>query len=463
MKLALIILLFLVNITMLIASIPLSLDESIEVALENNKELQAQEKGARAAYWSQYNTLSNFFPQAYFNATAVRIDDKTYDRATEMFQIPVFGPNHLPTGDYIPFSAGAMNGIHRTTYRTNFTVQQPIFNGGKILLVYQISRLARQQADNALESKQYDVSQRVAEAYFNILKLKDMYFIIDKSMTSVESHLERVRQLQEQGMARQSDVLQWQVRLQEYLASSREVYDNIEIILELWNNMMGMTGKAYRPLEIDLSKYDELIDHYNTLNETQIEGFIIDNVKDLEKYNPEMQNIELTRKLMDKQYTISKGNFLPSLNLQFTYELENDDKLDLSGDRNWNLAAVLSFPLFRGGANYTNLQRARNEKREVEYATSALEDYMRLETRRLSRQLIINAMKIESNKLALDYARENYDILSNLFEQGLLTSSDLLDADTMLISAETNLIASYYDFIITRYELNKYTTLKEVK
>ena len=447
----------------LFASTPLGLEESIEIALENNKELQAQEKGTKVAQWTQYNALSNFFPQAYFNATAVRIDDKTYERATEVYQIPVLGANGIPTGDYIPFSAGAMSGLYRTTYRTNFTVQQPIFNGGKIFLGYQIARLARQQAENALESKQYDVSQRVAETYFNILKLKDFYYIIDKSTTAAEAHLDRLNQLRDQGMARSTDVLQWQVRLQEYTASRREIYDNIEVLLELWNSMLGASGKVYHPLGIKLSRYDDQIDHYNSLNDNQIETFLSDNVLRLEEANPEMRNIELTRQMMSKQYTMSKGNFLPSLNLQFTYELENDDKLDLSGERNWNLAAVLSFPLFRGGANYTNLQRVRNEKRQTEYAVSAMEDHLRTETRRLSRQMITRAMQVESNRISLEYARENHQIMRNLFEQGLLTSSEFLDADTMLLNAEINLLSTYYDFIITRYELDKYTTWKEVK
>jgi len=206
-----------------------------------------------------------------------------------------------------------------------------------------------------------------------------------------------------------------------------------------------------------------MITNYAALSPGEINTFLADNVESLKKHNPQFQNAELTRDIVGKNYKMAKGNFLPILNLQFNYELENDDRLDLSGDRNWNLAAVLTFPLFKGGANYTNLRRSRAEKRQTELTTYAMEDYLITETRRISRQLITSALQVESNRTGLEYARENYDILRSLFEQGMLTSSEFLDAETMLFSAESNLISTYYDFITAIYELNKYTTLKEVQ
>jgi len=461
MKLVLIILLM--HISGILATTPLTLDESIDLAVENNKELLAAEQGYEAARWSQYNVLSNFFPQASFNARAVRIDDDTYERATEIYKIPVFGPNNIPKGDYIPFSAAGMNGLYRTTYNTGFTVQQPIFNGGKIFLGYQIARLARIQAEQSLVERENEISHRVADTYFSILRIQDLSEMVKKNIESASVNLRNVSQMKELGMSRESDVLQWRVRLQEYQTTERELEYTIEILLEHWNSMLGFSEIVYHPEAVELENYEDMITNYAALSPGEINTFLADNVESLKKHNPQFQNAELTRDIVGKNYKMAKGNFLPSLNLQFNYELENDDRLDLSGDRNWNLAAVLTFPLFKGGANYTNLRRSRAEKRQTDLTTSAMEDYLITETRRISRQLITSALQVESNRTGLEYTRENYDILRSLFEQGMLTSSEFLDAETMLFSAESNLISTYYDFITAIYELNKYTTLKEVK
>ncbi len=459
-KLAVILLITILNIVSVFASSPLGLEESIDLALENNKGILAEEQAFQASRWSEYNMLSNFFPQATFNTTAVRIDDKTYERATQTFKIPVFGADDMPTGDYIPFSPAALNGLYRTSYRTNFTVRQPIFTGGRIFLGYQMARLARQQAGNMLADKENDVRHQVTGTYFSILKMHDLQETVKKNIRASEASLQKVLQMKDVGMARQTDVLQWQVRLEEYRTTQRELDFNIAMLLELWNNQLGFSLVTYHPAGIEPGSFDEHIERFASKTGDEIEAYLAANVQLLIENNPQMQNIEITRELAGKNYTIAKGNFLPSLNLQFSYDLEESDKLDFSGESSWNIAAVLSFPLFRGGANYTNLRKARAEEREAEYASSAVEDFLITETRRLSRELITNALQVENSKVSRDYAQENYQIMNNLFEQGMITSSEFLDAETMLFAAETNVIAAYYDFITTRYELNKYTTFK---
>lgn len=441
----------------------IDLEESIVLSLENNKELRVEEKSYKSAQWNEYNVFSNLLPQAYLNTTAVRIDDKTYERATDTFKVPVFGQNNMPTGDYIPFSAAAMNGLHRTTYRTNITVQQPVFNGGQIFFGYRMARLARRQAENSFQNREREITHRVTDLYFSILKMQDILDTVKKNRVSAESHLQKLSRMKEAGMARQADVLQWQVRRQEYLTTQLELEYNIDLVLELWNNLLGFSDVLYHPARIDITAYEENITRYSTLTEDQESEFIERNVRAMLENNPQINTNKISKQIVRKNYLIAKGSFLPSLNLQFNYELENDDKLDFSGDRNWNIAAVLSFPIFRGGANYTNLRRARIDKRQVEYATSALEDYLITETKRVSREVIINAVRVRNNQTGLEYARQNYEILYNLFEQGMITGSEFLDAETMLFAGESNVIASYYDFILANYELYKYTTIKGVK
>jgi outer membrane protein TolC len=45
----------------------------------------------------------------------------------------------------------------------------------------------------------------------------------------------------------------------------------------------------------------------------------------------------------------------------------------------------------------------------------------------------------------------------------MLTNSELLDAETMLYSSEFQLISSYYDFIIAKYEMEKFYDKMEEK
>lgn len=105
------ILLFIVILSMSqIIAKDISLDESIRLAKKQNKDVLSEKNSLTSAEWGEKNALTNFLPKVAFNSTMVRLDDDTYKAANETMQIPVFGSDGIPNGNYIPFSGAAMSG-----------------------------------------------------------------------------------------------------------------------------------------------------------------------------------------------------------------------------------------------------------------------------------------------------------------------------------------------------------------
>ncbi|RLC53757.1 MAG: hypothetical protein DRH89_10255 [Candidatus Cloacimonadota bacterium] len=451
--------LLLLLLTLLLLSalyaVEIDLDESIKLARENNKEIQAEKYSLKSANWGKYDALSNFLPRVSFNSAIVRIDNETYDEALQVFQIPVLDQIGMPTGNFIPFSAGAMGtGIYKTSYSNNITVRQPIFNGGKIILGYQLANLAKQQAEIALENKELDISYAVASTYFGFLKLKDIQKLTQKSLSSSISHLEKVEKNFDVGTAKKSDVLQWKVRLNKDKTSNFEIENGLNEILSFWNSLIGVVDNV--PSEIQLAKYDIEIDSYTRLIQDEIiiakQEFLLNVIKK----SPTLNSINLANKMMKKSYWMAKGNFLPSLNLQFDYQIESDDEFDFSGDDNWNLVAAISIPLFTSGSNFSKVKQAKYELLKTTKQTEYARDNYLIAAENAFNRLITNARIVQDNKIALEFAKENHKIINQLFEQGMVTNSELLDAEIMLFSSEMNLISSYYDYVLTKFEMEKY-------
>ncbi len=436
-------------------AVEIDLDESIKFARENNKEIQAEKYSLKSAKWGKLDAFSNFLPRVSFNSAIVRIDDETYDGALQVFQIPVLDPIGMPTGNFIPFSAAAMGtGIYKTSYTNNITVQQPIFNGGKIILGYQLTSLAKQQAEIALENKELDISYAVASTYFSYLKLKDIQKLTQKSLSSSISHLEKVEKNFEVGAAKKSDILQWKVKLNNNKTSNFEIENGLNEILSFWKNLIGVAENI--PSEIQLTKYDTEIDDYASMESNEIKVVKQEFLKKVEIASPTLNSIDLANKMMKKNYWMTKGNFLPSFNLQFDYQIESDDEFDFSGDDNWNLVAVVSVPLFTSGSSFSKVKQAKYEllktKKQREYA----KDNYLIAAENIFNKLITKARIVKDNKVALEFAKENHKIINELFEQGMITNSELLDAETMLFGSEMNLISSYYDYVLTKFEMKKY-------
>ncbi len=174
------------------------------------------------------------------------------------------------------------------------------------------------------------------------------------------------------------------------------------------------------------------------------------------KKSPTLNSINLANKMMKKSYWMAKGNFLPSLNLQFDYQIESDDEFDFSGDDNWNLVAAISIPLFTSGSNFSKVKQAKYELLKTTKQTEYARDNYLIAAENAFNRLITNARIVQDNKIALEFAKENHKIINQLFEQGMVTNSELLDAEIMLFSSEMNLISSYYDYVLTKFEMEKY-------
>jgi outer membrane protein len=428
----------------------ITLEESIVLAKEHNKEMLAEKSGLESAKWAKKNAFTNFLPKATFNSMMIRIDDESYDQANTPIVIPGLG--QFPS----------MFSVYKTTYTNDFTIQQPIFNGGKVILGYQMAELAKQHIELAVQNKEKDLAYAVASTYFGLLKLQDLKTLSEKSLNSTLSHLEVALKKYDVGTAKKSDVLRWQVKMKNDETAIAEINNNINEISGFWWNLLGKASSEL-PSKIEPTEYDNEISIYALKSENEIQIAIDEFLRNVKKSSPTVQTLNIVQKLMKKNLKMAQGEYLPSMNLQFTYQIESDDTWNFDGEDNWNLAAVFSWPIFSSGTNYTNMKKAKFDLKKTEYEMKWAEENYLVTAKNVLHKLITKAKIVGANETALDFAKENHMIINDLFRQGLVTNTELLDAETMLFGSEMQLVASYYDFILLKYEIEKYTSNDEKK
>jgi len=436
------------NLILLLMLIPvfvmhsITLEESIEMARQNNKELLAEKSGLSSADWAKKNALTNFLPNVSYNSTIVRIDDETYDEANA--PVVIAGMQFDP-----------MFPIYKTSYTNDITIQQPVFNGGKVILGYQLAKLAKQQARLAISNRSKDIAYSVASTYLGILKMQDLKILSEKSLNSTLSHLELALKKYDVGTAKKSDVLQWQVKMKNDETAIVELENNIGEMFGFWQILLG-TEEDIKPQKIDVRNYEGEIITYANFNKTEMDTAADEFLQKVNSSSPTLQSLRVAEMMMMKNLLMAKGEFLPSLNLQFSYQIENDDRFNFDGEDNWNLAAVISWPFFTSGKNYTNMMKTNYDVKKAKYETDAMQENYLVAARNVFNRLATKARVVEDNKTALEFARENHTIINDLFTQGLVTNTELLDAEAMLFGSEMQLVASYYDFILLKYEIKKY-------
>lgn len=439
----------------------ITLEDAQEIAKKNNKNFLSQKANVEQAKWNEYNAFTNFLPNFSLDERIVRIDDDTYNLSAETFEIPVFDIN--PPSQIIgtlQMSSSAMfpNGIFQTTYTTTLNVTQPIFNGGKTILGYQIAKLSKNQADLNLQNEGKNLEYQVANVYFNLLKMDEILKLSEKSLKSSKAQLRKVSEKFDVGIAKKSDVLQWKVKVENDRNTLAEMKNNLLILETIWKNLLSLDSENISfPEKISLSKYNIEIKKYSRFSETEKETELQKILYQTEKYNPNLKNLAITEEIAKKGYQIAKGNFLPSINLQYSRQFESDDEFDFEGTKNWTVTAIASFPIFQSGANFTNLKRSKYQFRKTKLQLGDTKEQILLGAENSFYGLLNKSQKVISNKLSLENAKENHKIINDLFEQGIVTNTELLDAEILLFSTKINLTTAYYDYILAKYELEKFT------
>ena len=438
----------------------LSLDDAISTALKNNKNFTAQKYTYLQYKWNEKNALTNFFPKVNLNASAVRIDNDTYKEANSTFHLKVFDALDVPTGDYVPITVGMMaGGVYKTTYITDLTIQQPIFNGGKLFLGYKIAQLSTKQALQNLASSQNDLQYNVADSYLNILKIQDMIKIANKSLASSKAQLKKIYDKFDVGMVKKSDVLQWEVKVENDKITLEELKNGLSVLKTYWYNILGLESlsQAAMPDRIDLTSYDNEITLLHSMSEvTKFDtlSYVLSVVK---AENPDLKSFALSERIAKTAQNLAITNFLPSLNLQYTRTFDQDDKLNFDGAKSWNIAAVFSVPIFHFGTNITNLKKSNFQYKSIQLQLEDAREKILMAAENSVYDLITKAKRVISGKLAYENAKQNYSIVNDLFDQGMVTNTELMDAEVMLFGIELNLQTSYYDFVLAKYALEKFT------
>jgi outer membrane protein TolC len=104
--------------------------------------------------------------------------------------------------------------------------------------------------------------------------------------------------------------------------------------------------------------------------------------------------------------------------------------------------------------------KAQSREKQIEATQDLLNDQIKLEINRDFQNLDYARKKISVLEKTAAQANENYRITKNKFDNGLVTITELLDADTAQISANVNVINAKADAALAYRKLMQTTGLQ---
>lgn len=252
------------------------------------------------------------------------------------------------------------------------------------------------------------------------------------------AYLDQVRRFFEQGMAKQDDVLRIEVRLEQV----RQGIANARVGLDVARSQLALL--IGRPLgsEFRLADSREAPSMDEPLEKLEAEAL---------ESRFEVQQARLGVRMAKTARVVKGLEVVPSVNGIFTYTRAKET--GFSEPESWFVGVNVSWTAFEWGRRVFDVAAASADVAAAREAAAQVEDMVRLDVRAAWLATRAAAENIARAELAVRQARENQRIQGERARENLGTTTDLLDAEALVVQAESDRDAALYGYQAARRKL----------
>jgi outer membrane protein len=266
--------------------------------------------------------------------------------------------------------------------------------------------------------------------YFNLLETEKMVLVAQKEVESFESHLKVAQSLYDEGVITKNDLLQAEVMLSDTKQRLLTMKNRRSVIASQINNILA------RPIHADVQVVD--------VPTSTTEVVELEKAWDMAgKERSEIKIIDHELRIINFQETVIKSDYYPTLFAQGGYSY-TENRYQFPND-NWSLIFGIHLNVFSGGSTKAEVSKVLYEREQLIEQKRKLIDDIILEVEKSYLDLKNALEKIQVTKDSVDQAEENLRINKIRYEEGIGTSTDVVDAITLLAKAETNYYRAVYE------------------
>ena len=462
----------------------LTLDSCRALALSNNKELRMSQEKVKAAHYEQKAAFTNFLPKIDVGGTYMRtqkeisllsdaqknaignvgtaVGAQLQQFGNQLQQIAVSHPELLPLLE--PLSGvmgqlpGALNGVGqgivdafrtdtRNLYAGAATLTQPIFMGGKILAYNKITKYAEQLAASQHATGMQDVVMSTDQAYWQVISLVNKKRLAESFVELVRKLDSDVNKMLEEGVATQADALSVRVKVNEAEMALVQVEDGLSLSKMVLCQLCGL------PLDTEIRLADEEMEDL-ALPDTFTES----NVNTALANREELKSLELASKIYRQKVNVARAGYLPSIGLTASYLFSNPSLFNGFENKfrgTWGIGVVVTIPVFHWGENIYKVRAAKAEANIARYRLDDAREKIELQVTQNSYKVNEAAKKLAMAEKNMEKAEENLRYANFGFREGVIPTSNVLEAQTAWLSAQSGKIDAQIDLKMSEIYLNK--------
>ena len=415
----------------------LSLNDCIELAIENNENLKNSKLEERISKALSKEYLSIGFPQINFDGGL----QYNHDVPKSLIDISRFMPG-VPEGTEQEVQFGQ-------TYdgRVDLFVNQMIFNGSYFVGLSAARELVR-LSEKLTERNEIDINESVQKAFFTVLNTKSRIDLVEANLNRLNTLLGQTKELYTNGFIEKLDVDRIQVAYNNLKSEKIKADRFYKLSKEVLNFQIGLPVGTDIELTGELT--EEVINNFNyNLDDfdysKRIEYSILQTDKNLKFYD--LKN--------------NRSQYLPQIYANYNYGYNtSSSNYDLFFDSNrWKsfgtVGLKIIIPIFDGFLKRSKINQSKYKIEQVENQMMFLE-------RSINLQINQSISNYENTKESLLISKQNLELAQNVYlatekkyKEGVGSNLEVIDSNNSLKIAQNQYYNSLYESIIASIDIKK--------
>ena len=397
------------------ATVELSLDDSIALALMNNPAIKIANSDKESSNWAISEAKGG--------------------------KLPSVSLTHKDTHSDTPFVNTTNTGGASDTFSNSISLSMPIYSGGGIEAQIEQAKLKYKVNDIGVDKSRQQIKLDATTGYFSILGAQNTLKVSQESVDMMQDHLQKVQAQYGVGVVAKSDVLRSQVELADYQQKQISAQNTYDLAVSSFNNVVGL------PLGTEVKLKDELKTGTYALS-------LDDSIKYAMAHRPDVAQDNYNIDVAKQGVKVAKSGKLPSINLSASQGW-SDSSFPGTTDNGWSIGLMSTWTPFDSGVTNAKIKQSDASLAKAVLEAKQSKDGYELEVRKYYLSMNEANKRIGYSQLAVEQAQEDYKIAEVRYSAGVGTNTDVIDAQVALSTAKTNYIQAMYDYNTSKANLDR--------
>lgn len=328
----------------------------------------------------------------------------------------------------------------------NFSVSQKIFEGGKSLVQKAINELATETARRDALSEYFSVLNAVDSAYYAALEAAADLEAAESALQTADLSLSIAEVRHTSGVISRGDYLKALADKESSETSRNQARRNYSLNNAKLKSLIGLNeASGFNVEQVDFSGYEELILRLGSITDTEADYLYGELWEIAAAANPALAKAGLSSRRAEKNLSLSKLDFSPSLSASFSTGLNYapNNGIEASGG---SVSISGSIPLdFWVTANNVAKSKIARDTAALDYYTA--ENSLETELQSALFDTIAQAGSAGSSRRALEYAEKHFEYIMERYRLSQSSVSELSDASALVSSNRSQFIKARYGFL----------------